>query len=349
VVLTDPRYDDKGPGTYTYPSGAQFVRGTFDLREVELRVDRDELVLTITFDAPIVKPVEVRRGDSSFIALENNLYLQNADVYVDTAPGGFTESVPGRNVRFAAAEGWEHAIVFSPMPAEVRSALAGWKPASRVFVPDDLVSRGSRVIARVPLHIFGGAPSSSWGYQVLITGASWETSFDAVPRVLGEYRTNAYTMRVVTIAENAAFGGGDLSIYHPAVIDALAPPERSQSRFLGGFDVPGKQLATVPMIYPDPSARPRVALEVATSSVASSSSSARIRSIEGEMVVLEKPGMPVPRFTFGTITSEDGELIGRVVVTAEYPDFLLAQVVQGAGRFEAGAVVRFESLAPPKK
>lgn len=362
VAISDPRYDDKGPGTYTYPSGAQFQRGTFDLREFAVHQDGDDVVFTVVFDAPITKPVEIRRGDASRIDLENNLYLQNVDIYVDSDPSrgsGFTEAVPGRNVRFHEDEAWESVVVLAPLPHEVRSALDGWGPGRRAIVPADLSSRGSRVVARVPMVALGGPLSASWGFQVLISGATWEASFDAVPRVLGEHRRNAYTMKVTTISENAAFGGGDLSIWHPAVIDTLSPPGADQFSFLGGWDAAKKRLATVPMYYPDRRAR-EVAVQrarmsapvavappvVKTATVASNYILSRVRSVDGDLAVLEKTADKLPQFSLGAVVDAEGQTIGRVVINAEYPEFLLAQVVQGAGKIEPGAEVRFEK---PKK
>jgi hypothetical protein len=83
----------------------------------------------VTFGAPLKRPPEVRRSDAIRIELENEIYVQNVDIYVDQDPSprnGVTEAVPGRNVVFAPEAAWEKVVILAPMPFAVRSALSGW-------------------------------------------------------------------------------------------------------------------------------------------------------------------------------------------------------------------------------
>ena len=119
----DARGDDRGPGTYQYPSGDVYRPGSFDLRRLVVKREGDFVVFEVSLEAPIVRPEEVRLSDATSISLDNRIYVQNVDVYIDRDPGGgVTEAVPGRRVRFAAEHAWDVALVLTPQPIVVRSA-----------------------------------------------------------------------------------------------------------------------------------------------------------------------------------------------------------------------------------
>lgn len=384
-TTTDPRGDDKGPGTYQYPSGDMFTAGSFDLRRLTVRLEGDDVVFEVELGAQIKKPVEVRLSDATLLELGNGIYVQNVDIYVDRDPsGGVLESIPGRRVRFVNDAGWEAAIVLAPQPFVVRSGLDDWAPGrGKVIIPTDVRSENRTVRARVSITDLGGVPDPSWGFQVLVTGAAWQPSFDAFRRVTGSHAPNALTLKVTTIAETTAFGGGELHDQHPYVIDLLAPPGREQAQILRSFDVEAERYAVVPMVYVDPRARARVqSSKPMASSPASPGAATRppgassaltlglipstrtpttaprpagsdtgpivatVQSVDGDIVVLDKPARRINRFQLGAVFDTDGTAVGRVVLNQEYPAFLLATAVEGVGRIRAGATVRFD---PPKE
>lgn len=359
LVLEDPRYDDKGPGTYVYPTGQPYTPGSFDLRRFEVEVDDRFVTFRVTLGAPLKKPSEVRRSDAVRIELENQLYVQNVDIYVDQDPtpgAGFTEVVPGRNVLFRRESAWERVVVLAPMPFAVRSSLSGWAGEKAAIVPSNLIGRGNTITARIPITELGGPPEPHWGYQVLISGAVWDPSFDAVNRLFGQHRPNAFTMRVVTVPEPVAFGGAELGGYHPAVIDLLTPEDRSQTSLLKAFSNEDQTLAVVPMVYPNPIAfeaaqKARAAEVVGPLPTLSAKTGlgyieTRVRDVQGEIVVLEKPEAEVAALSIGSVRTDEGEAVGQVVLTATYPDFLLATPVQGKERLKKGQIVQFQ---PPKE
>ncbi len=388
-TTTDPRGDDKGPGTYQYPSGDVFPAGSFDLRRFTVRLVGDDVVFEVELGAAVKKPVEVRLSDATLLELNNGIYVQNVDIYIDRDPsGGVLESIPGRRVRFVNDGGWESAIVLAPQPFVVRSGLEDWAPGrGKVIIPTDVRSENRTVRARISIADLGGVPDPSWGFQVLITGAAWQPSFDAFRRVTGSHAPNALALKVTTIAETTAFGGGELHDQHPYVIDLLAPPGREQSQILRSFDVEAERFAVVPMVYVDPRAREQARSKAAasrptpgpaatvvarptppasaltlglipstpgnrTSTTTPGAAGATgpvvvtVQSVDGDIVVLDKPSRRINRFQLGAVLDTDGTVVGRVVLNQEYPAFLLATAVEGVGRIRAGATVRFD---PPKE
>lgn len=390
----DARGDDRGPGTYQYPSGDVYRPGSFDLRRLVVKREGDVVVFEVSLEAPIVRPEEVRLSDATSITLDNRIYVQNVDVYIDRDPsGGVTEAVPGRRVRFAAEHAWDVAVVLTPQPFVVRSALEEWTAGrGRVLVPNDVQSLHRTVRARVHLADLGGVPDPTWGFQVVVTGASWQASFDAYRRLVGSHAPNALTMKVTTISEPTAFGGGELHDFHPYVIDLLTARGQDQGQILRSFDVDGERYAVVPMIYVDEQAHERARARLPTpapeavpapatpfgaggsplrqglvpvvpaappvtplpstprtSSVVASTPGpvvVTVQSVDGEIVVLDKPARPLKRFLLGSVFDRGGSYVGRVVIDQEYPSFLLATAVEGVGKISAGATVRFD---PPKE
>ncbi|MCC7381456.1 MAG: hypothetical protein IT384_06475 [Deltaproteobacteria bacterium] len=366
-AIDDPRHDDHGPGSYVYPSGPLYRPGQFDLRRFEARVVGDRVRFEVRLDAPI-EPPGGRRAHPLGSKLQNRIYLENIDIYIDRQPGaGFTEALPGRNVRFEASAGWDVAVVLTPLPYELRSALSGFHPRDQVIVPPDVRSDGARVWVEVPIVDLGGVPDASWGFQVLVTGARWDLSFDVFNRLTGDYAPNAFTLNVTTVPETEAFGGGDLGMYHPRVIDLLAPPDSTQRAILSRWDAAAKRTAVVPMVYVDPrahagaeekalAAAPARSLDLTPRALAprppvvtatTAFIVAPIRSVEGDLVVLEKPARPVKRLQLGVVLDRAGQIIGRVVMTADYPNFLLATAIEGVPELARGATVRFD--APKEK
>ncbi|HET9449724.1 MAG TPA: glucodextranase DOMON-like domain-containing protein [Aggregicoccus sp.] len=258
LSLADPPGDDRGPGSYLYPTGSEYRPGDFDLRRFSVRVEGQEAVLEVTLGANVRRHIVAQRGDRADLDLENGIYTQNVDVYVDTTPGqGLTEGLPGRRIAFAPGSGWERAIAIVPRPGPTRSALRGWnaEAAQRVATPGPVRSAGPTLTVRVPLAQLGGAPQPSWGWSVVVSGAAWDSSFAVVDRLRGANKPNAFTLPVYGVPEERAFGGGKLNSGNPNVIDVLLPAGVSQAEVLGSYS--SAQPAVVPMVYPDPAARAR--------------------------------------------------------------------------------------------
>ena len=359
LKLEDPSGDDDGPGSYVYPSNQAYRRGSYDLESVELRVDGGELLIAVRFRANLWKPPETRRSEAARFLLENAIYVQHVDLYIDHTPGeGHVEALPGRNVTIEPSGAWDVAIVLTPRPFLLRSLIREWPPSRSVLVPANLRSYKNVVEARVPVAALGAIPDESWGFAVAVSGALWENTFDALDRLVGGPVQNALTMPVVTVAEPLAFGGGELEPYHPFVIDILVPPGTRQHAVLSRYDVERRRLAALPVVYPNPAAhRARLeALGAATASTAAeakpdqdpSSVVTRIVELRDQLAVLERPAAgALKAYQLGFVQDDDGDVVGRVVVTSVHAQFVLATVVKGADQVRVGATVRFQRSPQP--
>ncbi len=354
IRFVDASNDDRGSGNYDYPSSGDYRRGSFDLRGLDISVEGDFAVFEVTMGAPFRRPPGVRTSDVFQVRLENDIYLQHIDIYLDTeAQKGMTESIPGRNIRFAPEEAWDVAVILTPRPFILKSILEEWKGAKRLIIPHQLQSRGSKIIARVPLAQLGGKPAQDWGYGVAVCGALWQNSFDALNRLRDDGIQSGLTMPVLTIPELRAFGGGEISNYHPQVLDILAPSAKAQYTALSKFDAKEKSFALTRLIYPGINQRPLPQLpKLPTLSKEAASSSIRpdiaggirveVKELQGDLVVLAKPEKPLRTYQMGSVLQKD-RIIARVVITAVYPDFLLATAVEGKEAIKKGALVRFEA------
>lgn len=390
VRFDDPSFDDKGGGELVYPTEPAYQeRGLFDLRRLDVKVEGDYAIFEVTLGARIVKPQAPRFTDAVILQLENGLYVQNIDIYIDRDPrpgAGHTEALPGRNVRIHRDHAWDQAVVLTPRPFALKSSIAEWPAARDVLVPSDLTSRNSTVVARVPLIDLGGPPQDHWGWQVMVTGALWVNGLQAYGHMLDSAQPNAFTMRVTPVAERFAFGGGDVVLHQPHVIDLLAPEGSSQRAILRGYTPERAVFAAVPMVYPDEAAfqrerakalkhlgpvkvkpvssAPAVGAllpggmqgggEAAASAPPEGHFELAIRDVQDDIVVLEKPaqedagaGAAVKAFKVGTVVDFYGRSVGKVVVTAIYPKFVTATPIEGKAQMSAGARVRFKKETAP--
>ena len=66
ISLADPKGDDNGPGTYTYPTDPAYKKGSFDLTEVEIKDAGANLELE-TFRGSIASdfPLTLQPGQST--------------------------------------------------------------------------------------------------------------------------------------------------------------------------------------------------------------------------------------------------------------------------------------------
>jgi hypothetical protein len=376
VTLEDPRGDDHGPGGYLYPSGSEYRPGDFDLRRFSVRVEGQDAVFEVTLGANVRRNIVQQRGDRGDLILDNGIYTQNVDIYLDTTPGaGFTEGLPGRRVAFPASSGWDRAIAVVPRPGALRTELGYWdvEKARHVLTPGPVRTTGQTLSVRVPLAFLGGAPRRDWGYAVMVSGAAWDVSFAALDHLRGTHTQSGLTLPVYGVPEERAFGGGRLNSGNPHVIDVVLPEGVSQEKVLGSY---GKDRpAVIPMVYPAgappapvPDGGQTAEKPVAQQSVPSpappgpvaggpldpsrlpppsppAQKSGRltleIASVEGDTVVIPTPERAPRQWQLGTVVDAQGQQLGRVVVTSVSKGFVVANVTEGRGRVQPGHRVQF--------
>ncbi|NUP68761.1 MAG: glucan 1,4-alpha-glucosidase, partial [Nonomuraea sp.] len=154
--VTDPEGDDDGPGTYAYPTAADFHPGAFDLRRFQVITDATTVYLR----------AGLRDLTPTF---GNQIGAQLLDVYVrdPAAAGSSTQAAfPQRNYRIAEADAWSQRVEAQGFAAPV------WTDASGNGLGGAAVraSSATRTITiALPRAVFG-TPGPGWRFAVVLTG-----------------------------------------------------------------------------------------------------------------------------------------------------------------------------------
>lgn len=205
VVFTDPVGDDNGPGTYTYPTDAVYLPGSFDLTEFKVEEKGKDLEFSVSVNSRLADPWGMGVGFA----------VQMVFIFIDTeAEGGYTDSLPGLNVQFAEDSAWNKVVVLSPQQQSRVMAEARVKVADKLadlVVPRRTTGRGKTISARVPKAEIGGGDIGSWGYQVVMqSNEGFPDRADFLTRKVNEYEGQH------------RFGGGNDGDCDPHVMDVLA-------------------------------------------------------------------------------------------------------------------------------
>lgn len=235
VVLDDPRGDDKGPGTYVYPTDPIYRPGSFDITRLEMTLAGDYVDFAVTVAADLENPWRMSPGFS----------LQFPIVFIAAGELGLQESPPGLNVAFDFL-GWDRAILMSPQdPARVRREIGEKAPtlSGELVVPTRIGAQGRTITARVPRSALPDTNPAEWGLQVVMQRNDGFASSDhllmtAVNEYEGSHR----------------FGGGHDGVCDPNVIDMLAASAEIQYEILGGYQCgsegEAETLAVLSMVFP---------------------------------------------------------------------------------------------------
>jgi glucoamylase len=158
--VTDPNVDDNGPGNYAYPTSADFHAGAFDIQD--LRIIESPDGATTTFK------LQVRDLSPTF---GSPLGAQLVDVYVHDPNASATDvsttaSFPQRNYSIATGAAWSRLIEvqgFGQRYIDAHGSTMG-----TVNISANSISRF--ITFSVPTSSLGGAPTSGWGFTVVLTG-----------------------------------------------------------------------------------------------------------------------------------------------------------------------------------
>lgn len=244
VKLSDPAGDDNGPGNYTYPTDAVYKPGSFDITEFEVVDNADTVEFKVTVKSRIEDPWDSAAWGG------NGFSVQMAVIHIDMdhkAGSGHQNGLPGFNVRFAADEGWEKAVIISPQgPTRVNSEIDQKAAALKkdLIVPKITRASGKTLIAVVDKKDLGGAPAAGWGYQVLMqSNEGFPDKGDLLTRKVNEFEGQH------------RFGGGTDYDNDPHVIDLLVPPGQKQADILSKWNKDANEpkpedLCVVPLVYP---------------------------------------------------------------------------------------------------
>lgn len=235
LVILDPARDDKGPGTYVYPSDPIYVPGAFDLIRFEMTPGDDYVDFAVTVAAEISNPWRLSYGFS----------LQFPIVFIAAGEEGIQEGLPGMNVSFDFL-GWDRAILMSPQePSRVRREIGSQAPELEqvLVVPSRIRAEGRTITARVPRSALPGSDPAEWAVQVVMQRNEGFPSggsllMTAVNEFEGQHR----------------FGGGRDDDCDPHVIDILTHHDQDQFALLTdhacGPDGEAERPAVLPMLLP---------------------------------------------------------------------------------------------------
>jgi|GEM_PF-1962159 len=200
--------DDRGPGDFFYPTGAQYETGSWDIRTFDVRPNDDEFTLAFDFSS---RPNPWRApGGGSFPLV---------DLYIDInhSPGaGSMDLLPGRPGQTSVADAWEYALTLDGWGAKLYQYHPGQPPSVMARFPVEPDGEtGFRVT--LPRTALRGDPGS-WGFAVAVMGRT-HPSGDPMPVSVNPGLQN--------------FGGAAEGTSAPPYIDLIVPPGVSQRSVLG--------------------------------------------------------------------------------------------------------------------
>jgi hypothetical protein len=377
----DAAHDATGPGTYQPPGDTEFEDGDFDLRRFAVYADGEDVLFQVTLSAPFREPAITQRTNLIPLALDNRIFFQNIDIYVDTDPGskaGYDVSIPGRRVRFEEGRTWKAAVILTPQPVPARAitaAVFGEDAMRHVVFSESLDVRGRVVTVRVPDWYFGGPPRREWAYSVHVSGATWERSFSALDLIRSGKEANAFTMPVVGMREAWAFGGAPSGEAHPRVVDVLLLPGTDQKEVLGSFNATSGEYARVPFVSLVPAPKPVASVDAPAAPIATPTAAPlavplagpapvtaatpapavavappppalTVADVSEGMISVSGPVAGIKAMQIGRVVGPTGLTVARLVVIQVFEKGLVARAVEGGEKVERGAAVRFDAAGP---
>jgi glucoamylase len=218
--VTDPTGDDKGPGTYGYPTAADFHPGAFDLERFQV-IDAGDTVY-----------LRAQLHDLT-PAFGSALGAQLLDVFVhDPAETTFSTAAPyaSRNFTLAADSAWSSRIEVQGFAGPVFVTAAGGS-AGDVTVTANQATRS--IVLAIPKAQLG-TPGPGWVFTVTVHGQDGYSgdqarSFAPTPQ--------PYQFGVCATSSEAPICATDPD-KAPKVIDTIAPPGVDQYAELDPTAVP---------------------------------------------------------------------------------------------------------------
>jgi glucoamylase len=212
--VTDPDGDDDGPGTYAYPTAADFHDGAFDLRRFQVVTDATTVYLR----------AELRDLSPTF---GNQMGAQLLDVYAQD-PAVTTRSTdpafPRRNYRIAGPDAWTQRVEAQGFAAPVWVTAAG---AARAGAAVRASGATRTITIALPRSTFG-TPAAGWRFAVVLTGQDGFSSdqargFAATPQ--------PYQFGVCAAGRTDPLCSVDPGTV-PKAVDVIVPAGRSQADVL---------------------------------------------------------------------------------------------------------------------
>ena len=154
--VSDPAGDDNGPGTYQYPTAADFHAGAFDLTRFRVISDGTTVYLQAT----------LANLDPTFGAAFG---AQLLDVYVHNPGASATSTAAAyatRNYTIAPADAWSELVEVQGFAAPVWQDASGNALGTAAMA----VSQGTNTVTIALPEAQFGTPGSGWAFSVVLTG-----------------------------------------------------------------------------------------------------------------------------------------------------------------------------------
>jgi glucoamylase len=211
LKVSDPTADDNGPGTYQYPTAADFAPGGFDLTGLQVSQTGTDVYIQAS-----IKNLVPTFG-SSFGAQLLDLYVRDPAAGTSSASAGNA----GLNYTIDPADAWSERLEAQGFAPTVWVNAAGTSLGSVQQVVDDA---SGTITLIVPQSTFGTV-GSGWVFTVALTGqdgfnADQARSFTATP--------GPYTFGVCAPANPSPICSFDPNAV-PNVMDTIPPAGVSQS------------------------------------------------------------------------------------------------------------------------
>ncbi len=215
VEFDDPKGDDKGPGTYTYPTDPVYKAGSFDIVKFKAVKNGSDVDFAVDVNSALEDPWGMGVGFS----------VQMIFVFIKYKEGGYTEVPPGLNVQFAKGHEWNKLVILSPQKkgrvmGEVQSKAASM--AKDILVPNSTRGSNRTIKGTIPLADLGGDGNvDGWSYQVVMQSNEGFPEPDSLlARKVNEYEGQH------------RWGGGHDGNCDPHVLDVLEGPGATQKEQL---------------------------------------------------------------------------------------------------------------------
>jgi len=234
VTFKDPTGDDKGPGNYVYPTDAVYKPGSFDITQFTMKVNGDQANFDVTVNSKLEDPWGMRVGFA----------VQMVFIFIDTdgkEGSGFTDGLPGTNIKFDAKDAWDKCIILSPQPAPRVKQEVDAKASSMgaaILIPKSTKGVGNKITGSVPVKDLGEGDPTKWGYQVVMqSNEGFPDKKDLLTRKVNEYEGQH------------RFGGGNDGDCDPHVMDILGDDQKEQLAYECNADGTSKKMATLHMVH----------------------------------------------------------------------------------------------------
>jgi glucoamylase len=154
--VNDPRGDDNGPGTYQYPTDADFAPGSFDLTRLQVNQD----------DSNVYVQVTLRNLVPTF---GNDFGAQLLDLFVrDPGAGPFSTDPPfaSRNFTIAPDSAWSERAEAQGFESPTWQSASGSSLGNPQFLVDTVTNRVTLVFPKAAF----GTVTPGWVFTVALTG-----------------------------------------------------------------------------------------------------------------------------------------------------------------------------------